>query len=84
MILKNAKFHNLQDFVYWIRGATEQFGRRGGFNYLKTEIKAHYEFKKMGFLNSFEFIRNIMIRVFIRIMPIELRKKVYMLIWKIK
>jgi len=82
MILNNAKFYGLQDFIYWVRIYDAQFERRGGFNYLKTELKAHYEFKRIGFLNFYEFIRNIMVRVFVRLIPSGFRRLIYMFFWK--
>lgn len=82
MILAEAKFYNLQDYVYYVRGSQDQFGRRGGFSYLKTEIKAHWNFRRIGFLNLFEFIRNIIIRIVVRILPVNLRKDVYLFIWR--
>jgi len=82
MILRGSKFKNLQDYVYYVRGSHDQFGRRGGIEYLKTEIKAHWNFKKLGFLNMAEFIRNISIRIIIRSLPVRLRRVIYLLIWK--
>lgn len=82
MILTGAKFYNLQDFVYWVRGSKEQIGRRGGFQYLKTELKAHREFKQSGFINEFEFLRNCIVRIVIRITPVTLRQYIYLLLWK--
>ena len=82
MLLNGSKFYNLQDYVYYVRGSLSQFGRRGGLSYLKTEIKVHRNFRKVGFLTRFELMRNVMIRIVIRVLPVSLRKNVYMLIWK--
>lgn len=82
MIMKNAVFYNVQDYVYYVRGSNEQFGRRGGLKYLLTEIKAHNNFRKYGFLNSFEFLRNILIRVLVRLFPVKIRRWIYKIIWK--
>lgn len=81
MIMKDAKFYNLQDYIYYVRGSQSQFGRRGGLAYFKTEVKAHWSFKKSGFLSLFEFIRNIFIRFFIRLAPTFIRRKILLLIW---
>lgn len=81
MLLNNSKFYNLQDYVYLIRGSNSQFGRRGGLKYLITEIRAHYNFFKIGFLNFFELLRNILIRCLIRLQPIFLRRILYLFIW---
>lgn len=82
MIMNNAKFYNLQDYVYYIRSSTSQFGRRGGFKYLINELQAQWRFKYIGFINLFEFIRNCIIRIVIRLIPNNFRRKVYLILWQ--
>tara|TARA_B100000886_G_C20421342_1_gene491754 strand:- start:1838 stop:2668 length:831 start_codon:yes stop_codon:yes gene_type:complete len=83
MLLNKSKFYNLQDYVYLIRGSNNQFGRRGGLNYLRTEIISHINFYNLGFLNFFELTRNLIFRILVRTQPIVIRRKIYLLIWKI-
>ena len=81
MIMNGANFYNIQKVLYKIRGSNDQFGRRGGLKYLKIELKLHYKFYKLGFLNSYELLRNIFIRIIVRLLPVNLRRKTYLLIW---
>lgn len=82
MIMAGCRFYNIQESLLLVRSSYEQIGRRGGYSYLKTEIQAHYDFHKLGFLNIFELIRNISFRIIIRLNPIQVRKYLYLLIWK--
>lgn len=82
MIMAGCRFYNIQEPLLLVRSSYNQIGRRGGYSYLKTEIQAHHDFYKMGFLTIFEFIRNIFIRIIIRLNPIQVRKYLYLLIWK--
>lgn len=82
MFMTDAVFYNLQDYIYYVRSSKDQFGRRGGLSYLKTEIKVHWDFMKMGFINIYEFARNIFIRVFVRLSPTFLRRSLLLISWK--
>jgi len=82
MIDSGAKFYNLQDFVYSVRTSGNQFGRRGGWSYLTRELKYLWLFHKEGYHTLGDFIVNSTIRIFVRLTPIKLRRKLYMLIWK--
>jgi len=82
MLMNNATFYNLQEYIYYVRSSKNQFGRRGGLSYLKTEITVHWGFKKMGFINLYEFTRNIFIRAFVRLSPTFLRRSLLLVSWK--
>ena len=82
MMINGAKFYNIQESLYKMRGSNCQFGRRGGLKYLKVELNLQYKFYKLGFLNLHEFLRNFFIRIIVRPLPVSLRRKIQLLIWK--
>jgi glycosyltransferase involved in cell wall biosynthesis len=79
MILDASKFYNIQEALVHMRAGYGQLERRRGLKYAINEFKFQKEFFRIGFLNKFEFLRNISIRFVVRILP----KKVVKLIYKI-
>ncbi len=77
MILGNAKFYNIQEPLVNMRAGYGQLERRSGFNYALNEYNIQKEFLKLGFINYFEFIRNVSIRFIARVIPKSLVKLVY-------
>lgn len=51
--------------------------RRGGFKYAYSELKAQLGFYELGFLNKHQLLRNLLIRLPIRLIPGGLRKTFY-------
>lgn len=80
MICNGARIANTDDVVLYMRSGSEMFHRRGGFKYAKSEIKAQVNFYKMGFLSAFELVRNLVLRVPVRLLPNSLRAIVYKII----
>lgn len=82
MILQNSKMLNIDESLVYARAGDSMFKRRGGINYFYTDIKLQKEYFKLGFINFFEFIRNIILRFPIRLFPNSFRKWVYIkLLW---
>ncbi len=77
MIQQGAILYNIQEPLVSMRVGYEQLERRGGFKYAMSEIALQKEFLKLGFINIFEFIRNISIRFTSRVVPKYLLKKIY-------
>ena len=50
MIQNGAKFYNVQEVLYDVRTTEEQLKRRGGFSYLRNELKYLKEFYDMDFI----------------------------------
>ncbi|MBD3842507.1 MAG: glycosyltransferase, partial [Campylobacterales bacterium] len=82
MIVNGAKFYNLQEVLVNMRAGYAQLERRSGFEYAMSEFNLQKEFLKIGFINSFEFIRNVAIRFSSRVMPKILVKIIYKLLRK--
>jgi len=77
MIQSGAKFANLPEQLLSVRGGRAMAQRRGGIYYAINEYKLQREFVGIGFLSYGEFVRNVFIRFFIRIIPSGLRSIVY-------
>ncbi len=77
MILKGAKFYNIQDSLVKMRAGYGQLERRSGFRYALSELNLQKEFLRLDFINYLEFFRNIFIRFLVRIMPKNIVKNIY-------
>ena len=76
MILNGAKFYNVQVPLVKMR-IDSQLERRKGNKYIFSEIELQKKFLKLGFINKKEFIINIIIRNFPRILPSFILKNIY-------
>lgn len=77
MIINGAKLYNLQDTLLNVRAGNSMLVRRGGLSYVKAEITFLNELKKIGYLTTIEYLKNILIKVPIRLLPKGLLKSVY-------
>jgi hypothetical protein len=77
MLLNDAKFYNIQEPLVNMRAGYGQLERRSGLKYALEEVKFQKELLSLGFLNIFEFIRNVSIRFTSRVIPKALVKKIY-------
>jgi glycosyltransferase involved in cell wall biosynthesis len=76
-IMDGASVYNIQEPLVYMRIGYEQLKRRAGLKYAISEAMLQVKFWKLGYINTFEFIRNIMLRTFIRVVPKFFLKKVY-------
>jgi glycosyltransferase involved in cell wall biosynthesis len=82
MIMDGANFYNIQEPLMHVRTSLEQAKRRGGIKYLKNEIMSFYSFYKMGFYSVSDLLINITIRLFLRIIPNNIRFFFLVRIWR--
>ncbi len=75
--MNGAKFYNIQEPLCNVRLGNDMLGRRHGFSYIIKEYRFLNAVRQLGFLNNYEFIRNILIRFSVRILPKSLLKKIY-------
>lgn len=78
MLAKNFRFANINESLVYFRVSDDTYKRRGGIKYVNAEIQLQKEFLKLGLINKIEFIRNIIVKNIIRLIPNELRKKIYL------
>jgi len=77
MIMNNAKLYNLQETLVNVRAGSSMLVRRGGLSYVKAEVTFLNEMKNIGYLTTTEYLKNILIKVPIRLLPKGLLKSVY-------
>ena len=73
MINEGFKFYNIQNILVNVRGGAAMAARRGGWKYVKSEIKLQWQIWKMGLTGVYAFSRNIFVRFSIHMMPSSLR-----------
>lgn len=76
-LMRGYKFYNIQMPLLYFRTSLDTIRRRGGFAYAKVEIMHQREFQKIGFLSKRELLCNCTIRIFVRIIPVKIRKWIY-------
>lgn len=77
MIKNGVNFYNVQDVLVNVRGGTAMAARRGGWKYVKSEIRFQKQIWQMGLINLHVFLRNVCIRFSIRMIPNGLRSLIY-------
>lgn len=68
---------NLPLYLVNVRAEEDMFARRGGWKYLKQDIKFQRFLLNIQFINCIMFIFNIFARSFVRILPNKLRIYIY-------
>jgi glycosyltransferase involved in cell wall biosynthesis len=79
MLHNGAIFHNLQEILFSFRANRDMFKRRGGISYAKDDCKLQWVFYRRGYISLLTGIKNIFMRVPVRIMPTSWRVFVYKL-----
>ena len=77
MIQHGYKVCNLPEVLVNVRADDEMFARRGGWKYLKNDLLFQKQLKDTGFINWMQYIRNVILRVTMRIIPNKLRLQIY-------
>jgi glycosyltransferase involved in cell wall biosynthesis len=80
MLLQGATFANIPEVLVKVRAGEEMYGRRGGWEYAREEIRTQREFHERGFISTPIFIFNLLTRVPLRLIPAWARGLVYKLI----
>ena len=77
-ILQNGyKTANLPEYLVDVRADKDMFIRRGGWKYLKQDFRFQKFLLESRFIGFFDFLINIIIRSFVRIIPNNLRCCIY-------
>jgi len=77
LIVSGAKFYNIPENLVLQRTGNGLFARRGGWSYAKKEAQLLYGLYKMGLYGFPSFLRNIIIRTTVRLVPNSLRTLLY-------
>lgn len=74
---KGFKVENLPDCLVNVRANDEMFARRGGWKYLKQDLKFQRWLYEIKFIKSITLALNLMLRISMRMLPYRVRKDVY-------
>ena len=74
---KGYKVENLPECLVNVRADDAMFARRGGWKYLKQDIKFQKWLLNMDFINAFEYYKNLGIRILARCLPNQVRVFLY-------
>ena len=77
MLMKGYRFKNIPHYLVNARAGIKMLERRGGSNYFSYEIQLQQRFYKIGLINRFEFLTNLALRGFVRLVPNGLRGVIY-------
>ena len=77
MLKKGYKAANLPEVLLSVREDKKMYERRGGWKYSKQDIKFERFLLKIGYINFFEFLTNVIIRGSVRLLPNNIRKFIY-------
>lgn len=83
MLLGGAQFYNIQQSIVHVRSGLDQLKRRSGLQYALSEIKLQRAFLRLGFVNHIEFVRSVITRLSVRMLPKSLIGAIYKQIRKI-
>lgn len=78
--LAGFKFGNVKENVLYFRlgeNLSEAIKRRWGINYAINEIKLYKRFLKVGFFNYLDFLKALLFKVPLRIIPFKLYSYIY-------
>ena len=77
MLVAGCRFHNLQQPLLLFRRSPEMIHRRGGLAYAGHEIQLLRKLRDIGYISTFNLVRNVLQRCFVRILPNRLRSVIY-------
>ena len=77
MLMNGCKFYNFEECLVNARAGSRMLAKRVGWNKIKQEFLLFYEFRKMGYINNYQFVRNVTLKFLLRIIPNWLRSWIY-------
>lgn len=77
MLTKGFIIRNLNEPLVYARVNDLLFKRRGGMLYIKAEYHLQREMLRYKHINFIQFIHNLLVRGFVRLIPNQIRKFVY-------
>lgn len=77
MLMNGKKFHNLQESLLYFRSSNDVFKRRGGIKYNRAMLNLQKEMYRISYISLYEFLRNVLIRSMVALIPNNLRSFFY-------
>ena len=73
MLQKGYNAGNIAEYLVNVRADNNMFARRGGWKYLKQDYKFQKYLYEISFISKAEYIRNMLIRIIVRLIPNKMR-----------
>lgn len=77
LLVAGYKFANLPDVLVYARAGEAMYERRGGWDYAQYEIAVQQNFYRQGFLTIAQMLKNLAIRLPVRLLPNGMRSFIY-------
>ena len=77
MIKNGATCQNCEDVIVHVRTGYGMYSRRRGIGYIKNEWRMQRQLRNLGFITRFIFIKNIFIRIPVRLFPKPMLESIY-------
>ena len=77
MLKLGMKFYNLDEILVNVRTGEEMYKRRGGYIYSKSILNFENRIYKLKYINLFQYIENVVIRLIVSNMPNNFRSLIY-------
>ena len=77
MLMNGCKFYNFEECLVNARGGSGMLAKRIGLSRIIQEFKLFWTFYKMGYINIYEFLRNVSLKFLLRIIPTWFRSWIY-------
>ncbi|WP_152422009.1 glycosyltransferase [Natrialba chahannaoensis] len=77
MLSQGYTIENIPAVLVKCRAGDGLYERRGGVSYARLEVQLQREFLRMGAISWFEFLRNVAIRIPVRLLPNNVRGWIY-------
>ena len=77
MLVKGYKMYNFQESFVFFRISKDVFKRRGGWSYYKQILKLQKELKNISYISYTEYLKNIIYRTVVTLMPNSIRAFIY-------
>lgn len=78
MVKNGAQLYNVQQVLVNVRGGMKMAARRGGVKYACSEARLFNNMRKMKLINPVVYVRNISVRMIVRLLPNFLRSYIYL------
>ncbi|MBE6270881.1 MAG: glycosyltransferase [Prevotella ruminicola] len=78
MMRQGARFYNLQESLLYFRVSNDFFKRRGGWAYIRQEIRFQHSLHRKGHIGFRVMLQNIIMRTILRSIPNKWRQKSYL------
>lgn len=77
MLVEGFELRNIPEVLAKVRAGTSMYGRRGGWEYAREEIRIQRHFRELGFITSRRALLNAVLRTTPRLLPTRVRAKLY-------